>query len=252
MRWRVTAILLGLTAVIGYFTMSVVLCIITQDTVLGALTANLVTILITLMIRNKMRRHPFVQPRHVSRTEIALIPLIVVTVNLTATVTALWVKQHTGSTTLNEQVLGNTPVALVLLLGLIFAPLGEEALMRGCVYPIVRNRFSPTVTIAVTTVVFSLMHGNLAQITLTLPLGVVLGYLYERTHRLSLCVIAHSLFNLTAMLIPSKQIENVTVPIITTLATTILIAMWISVTQQMNAETDTQSQLSPTTSDKAL
>lgn len=238
---HIEAILLSLTAIIGYIAMSTMVYVITKDAVLSALIANVVAAIIVLGIRTKMRNHPFVQARRVSWTEITMAPFMIVIVNLTMTIAALWVKQHTASTTLNEQALSDTPVILLLLLGLVFAPLGEEALMRGLVYPVMRSKFSTPMTIATTSVMFSMMHGNLTQIVLTIPLGIVLGYLYERTHRLSLCVAAHSLFNFTAMLLPSKPVESAAVPIMATFATAALIIVWVLATEQMNSKMNNQS-----------
>ncbi len=75
---------------------------------------------------------------------------------------------------------------------LLFGPLGEELLFRGLVYGYARQIWSPTASVAIiiSTVAFSLHHIALnsaprglatAQVVFTVPLGIMLALLRERT-----------------------------------------------------------------------
>lgn len=85
----------------------------------------------------------------------------------------------------------------------VLAPVMEEAIYRGCLQQALRRAlFGHMARIVFTSVVFALLHwGALAEgarlsgmVTLGL-FGVLLGYLYERTGRLSMCIATHALFN---------------------------------------------------------
>lgn len=146
--------------------------------------------------------------KHISAFEYMAVPVIIIAVNLSATLIALWVKQTLNYPSPTQQLTQTTPAIAIIVMSIIIAPIGEEALMRGFLYPILRAKFSATSTIAITTTIFALLHGNLVQIVLTVPLGIALGYLYERTHNLAACIGAHMLFNLVAVLLPSVTVEN--------------------------------------------
>src|SRR5699024_12270471 len=98
----------------------------------------------------------------------------------------------------------SSDLALVLPLSLVIAPIGEEALLRGLIYPVLRKRVSVLVAVLISATTFALMHGNIVQIAATLPLAVLLALVYERTRSLWPCVLAHVGFNLAATLIPVR------------------------------------------------
>ena len=104
----------------------------------------------------------------------------------------------------SSQLRSEADLAVVLLLSLVVAPMGEEALLRGLIYPALRKRVSILVAVLVSAAVFALMHGNIVQIAATLPLAVLLALVYERTRSLVPCVLAHVGFNLAATIIPVK------------------------------------------------
>lgn len=114
-----------------------------------------------------------------------------------------------------EQVLAaqsQAPVWLLLISALVLAPVGEEALIRGMAYPLLRRAWPPLASAFVTSMIFALLHGNLAQIVLTFPLGMLLAYIYEITQRLWVPILAHMAFNVGSVLIPPAWIELMTSP----------------------------------------
>jgi membrane protease YdiL (CAAX protease family) len=88
-------------------------------------------------------------------------------------------------------------------IAVVLAPLVEETLYRGCLQQALRRAlFGRTARIVATAAVFSLLHwgalsaGAVLSGLVTLGLfGALLGYLYERTGRLAMCVATHALFN---------------------------------------------------------
>lgn len=82
-------------------------------------------------------------------------------------------------------------VALVLL-----GPIAEETVFRGGVMrPLLDRGAAPWLAVAVSAVLFGLLHGNLAQGFFAMLMGVMLALLYLRTRSLLLGCISHVLNN---------------------------------------------------------
>lgn len=149
-----------------------------------------------------------IKKQRIPTMECVMVPVITIVMTLGSTVLALWVKQSLNYPSPMQKLSETTPAIAIVIMSLIIAPIGEEALMRGFIYPVLRRKLSVTSTIAITALLFALLHGNIVQIVLTIPLGIALGYLYERTHNLLACISMHILFNATALLLPSVNVGN--------------------------------------------
>lgn len=128
---------------------------------------------------------------------------------------ALWLYSLGGSTGFDQSVQARQaagPLA-ALVLALVAAPLAEELLFRGLLYPLLRRRVSVITSVLVTTAVFGIMHGNVVQFASTLPLAVLLALVYERTRVLWPCVLMHLGFNLVATFVPPVLITPLANPI---------------------------------------
>ncbi|KOT51126.1 MULTISPECIES: CPBP family intramembrane glutamic endopeptidase [Streptomyces] len=121
---------------------------------------------------------------------------------------ALWIYVTTGSTGFDasNQTRRAAGALATLLLAMVAAPAGEEALFRGLIYPLLRKRVSIPASTLVTAMVFGLLHGNAVQFASTLPLAVLLTLIYERTRVLWPCVLLHLGFNLAAALVPAQAL----------------------------------------------
>ncbi|PUB32524.1 membrane protease YdiL (CAAX protease family) [Promicromonospora sp. AC04] len=133
---------------------------------------------------------------------------------------ALWIYATAGSAGFDRSIQARQMADLeaALLLTLLAAPLGEEALFRGLIYPLLRKRVGVLASVVVTTVAFGFLHGNVVQLALVLPLAVVLGLVYEHTRVLWPCMLSHAIFNLAATVVPAQML----VPLANPLATTAL------------------------------
>jgi len=90
----------------------------------------------------------------------------------------------------------------ILLAAVVFAPLGEEALFRGLIQPVLRRRLAPGAAIAVTALLFAAIHGHGISFLPLLGFGAVLGLAYELTGSLLVCILVHFWFNFfTALLL---------------------------------------------------
>ncbi len=94
---------------------------------------------------------------------------------------------RTSGTLLNGIVLG---IAAVIL-----APLAEETIFRGILYPAIKQRGFPQLALWGTSIAFGAIHFNGAALLPLIVLAVILTQLYEKTGNLLAPIITHSLFN---------------------------------------------------------
>ena len=149
-----------------------------------------------------------------------------IAIYLGATTIALLVKNALNAPSPIQNITDEVPIAALATLSILVVPIGEEALMRGFVYPVMRQRFSAPVTIALSACLFALLHGNIVQIILTLPLGIACSYMYEQTHSLMQCSGIHMLFNALAFITHTPTLS--TLLVVETLATALIVsALWV-------------------------
>jgi membrane protease YdiL (CAAX protease family) len=90
-------------------------------------------------------------------------------------------------------------VILVSASALIIAPLIEEFLFRGFIYPAARKRFGVTVAILSSSALFALVHQDFFSFLPIMILGVAMAFLYERRQSLVAPVALHFFHNLRAI-----------------------------------------------------
>ena len=81
------------------------------------------------------------------------------------------------------------------VLTILLAPIAEEALFRGILYPTIKQAGHPRWALWGTSVVFGIMHLNMATLAPLVFLAVVLTFLYESTDSLLTPIATHSMFN---------------------------------------------------------
>jgi membrane protease YdiL (CAAX protease family) len=81
------------------------------------------------------------------------------------------------------------------LIAVVFAPVVEEALFRGILYPALKNLHRPGLALWGSSALFALVHFNVATFVPLLIFAVVLVRLYESFENLLAPIVAHSLFN---------------------------------------------------------
>jgi membrane protease YdiL (CAAX protease family) len=78
---------------------------------------------------------------------------------------------------------------------IVIAPVAEELLYRGILYPTIKQNGHPRLAWIVSSVIFALMHQNLMVVLPLTFLAVILTLLYEVTGNLIAPITTHSLFN---------------------------------------------------------
>lgn len=84
---------------------------------------------------------------------------------------------------------------LVVIMGVVLAPIGEEIYFRGFLYPAIRKRFGVLGGIIITSVCFSALHFDLFRLIPIALGGVGLTYLYEKTANIWTNILAHGVWN---------------------------------------------------------
>lgn len=83
----------------------------------------------------------------------------------------------------------------------ILAPLGEEMVFRGLLYPWLKGRFGVPAAIIASGVLFGLFHVHPDLAVRAMALGIALGFIRERAGSLWPCVAAHAVNNSLAVLV---------------------------------------------------
>jgi membrane protease YdiL (CAAX protease family) len=101
---------------------------------------------------------------------------------------------------IEELLQARISILLFGVLGVLVAPLVEETLFRGFLYPVLARRLGVTAGIAITGVLFGLMHaaqlgGALGQIALLILVGVILTWVRARTRTVAASFLVHLGYN---------------------------------------------------------
>jgi len=83
----------------------------------------------------------------------------------------------------------------LLFFGIIIAPLIEEIIFRGFLQSALKNYFGERYAVLVSASLFAAVHMDIFAFFQILILGILLGYLYEKTQTLAASVVVHILHN---------------------------------------------------------
>lgn len=214
--WAKTVAILG-GSLAAYAAVALLVTVLTGDVVAGAAASDVAVFVLAIAYRWRSTGTPLAGPprpraRTVSFWVAAAAGLLACW--FAGQTAAAWVYTTWGSKefdAVNAAKL-DSPAWLVVLTALILAPIGEESLMRGIAFPALRRHWSPLASAFVTAMVFAILHGNLVQIVLTVPLGILLAFVYEAAQRLWPVVLMHILFNFAASFVPTKLVDGIANP----------------------------------------
>jgi membrane protease YdiL (CAAX protease family) len=101
---------------------------------------------------------------------------------------------------IEELLKARVSILLFGILGVLVAPLVEETIFRGFLYPVIARRLGVAAGIAITGTLFGLMHaaqlwGGWGQIALLILVGVVLTWLRARTGTVAASYFVHLGYN---------------------------------------------------------
>ncbi|WP_311245325.1 MULTISPECIES: type II CAAX endopeptidase family protein [unclassified Microbacterium] len=215
-RWGKTLAILG-AALATYVGTALLGTLLTGDPIAGAALSSLVALVMALAYRwgsTGSLRAGRASPRARTGQFWLAAAAGLVSCWLLGQTAAVWLYSAIGSEGFDavSQTRMDSPVWLVLLTGILLAPIGEEALIRGIAYPVLRRHWPVMAAAVLSAVVFALLHGNLVQIALTVPLGVLLALVYEHSQRLWPVIAMHVLFNVASTLTPPAFVSAIANP----------------------------------------
>jgi len=100
-----------------------------------------------------------------------------------------------------EELFQDRPSALLLMgLAILLAPLVEETIFRGYIYPVIARSWGVTAAVLVTGVAFGLLHaqqlrGGTAQIVMLIWVGIVLTWVRAKTGTVLASYLVHLSYN---------------------------------------------------------
>ena len=94
---------------------------------------------------------------------------------------------------------------MMLGLAIVLAPVAEEFLFRGLLYPFIKQLGWPRLAWIGVSLLFALIHLNAPTFLPLFVFALVLTWLYERTDCLLAPIVTHSLFNSANLLILFTQ-----------------------------------------------
>jgi membrane protease YdiL (CAAX protease family) len=91
-------------------------------------------------------------------------------------------------------IAGPQILAMILMAGII-APIAEEIVFRGVLYRFIRDRWGILWGVVLSSLIFAIVHADLAVGTTALLLGFILAVFYEYSHSLWTAVLIHAVNN---------------------------------------------------------
>ena len=170
--------------------------------VAGVLPAHLITLLIVWAIATRLGKYSIVETlglRFGQRFELwRSVGLALALYGAALVLTLVFGGQGTALDRLVES--SRAAAVMIAFLAVATAPIVEESIYRGILYPAVERASGPNVAIIVVTVLFAVPHvpqywPNLAVIFSITLLSVTLTILRARTGRLLPCIAVHFVFN---------------------------------------------------------
>jgi membrane protease YdiL (CAAX protease family) len=104
---------------------------------------------------------------------------------------------------LRNQVLPPIPISEQLILGLIFGPILEESLFRGCLLPVLARSMGTILAVIITAIIFAIFHGpqNLSHWLSFTATGIAYGWMRVASRSTSAPALMHAAYNLTICLL---------------------------------------------------
>ncbi len=99
---------------------------------------------------------------------------------------------------------------LLIIVSSILGPIIEEIVFRKVLFGMLYNRFSFIVAALISSLLFALAHFDFTHLILYTAMGIVFSYLYVRTKRIIVPIIAHVMMNTIVVVLQSfaDQLET--------------------------------------------
>ena len=86
-------------------------------------------------------------------------------------------------------------IGIIILTACIIAPITEELIFRGMIYPLLKKGIGVFWGCAISSIIFSAIHYNVLSFAVLFVFSCCLTYIYEKYNTLLVPIISHSTFN---------------------------------------------------------
>lgn len=124
---------------------------------------------------------------------VLLVPGLVVTAGTLNSIVVKFLPMTPDEQAVLEAMVSNDVLAIVF--GCIAAPFLEEMLFRGIILRSFLTQYSRSTAIVGSSLLFAVAHLNVYQFITAFTVGIVAGWLYERTRSLWPCILLHAGYN---------------------------------------------------------
>jgi membrane protease YdiL (CAAX protease family) len=121
--------------------------------------------------------------------------LLLLSVSASAVMTLFGVRQPQGEWLAWLRDLPRPQLLLILVAGVVAAPVAEELFFRGYVFNAYLAEKGTLTAYVASALIFGLVHGHVALLLAIFPMGLVLAYLYRRSGTILAPMLAHVLNN---------------------------------------------------------
>lgn len=177
---------------------------ILKQTMLLTLISNIVTVIVSIPIlifgkKNNLPKYSQEPGKFYkfSALSFTLCSTMIISV-LASLVFALFSITDSTYGLVETAIMSSNPVVQVLAV-VVLAPICEEIVFRRLVINKMLSAYSMHTAVIVSALLFAIAHGNITQGFYTFLMGILLGYLYIKTKSLLMCIIAHFINNLIAV-----------------------------------------------------
>ncbi|MCR4611058.1 MAG: CPBP family intramembrane metalloprotease, partial [Lachnospiraceae bacterium] len=88
-----------------------------------------------------------------------------------------------------------------ILANVLITPALEELVFRGIVCGELEKKFDVAPTVVLSALIFGILHFNWVQMIYATLVGLLIGYVYEETHKLWVVYAGHALLNLVVVIV---------------------------------------------------
>ena len=131
--------------------------------------------------------------------QVVAVVAIGIIINVILTQSGL-VNQSKGYAKAKETLLDGS-IFIQILCSVIVVPILEEILLRGIICTQVYFWHGSWMAIITSSIFFGILHNNIVQFIYALVIGLGLGFIFIKSKRLSICILAHSIINLVVILL---------------------------------------------------
>ena len=126
--------------------------------------------------------------------------IVVLGILLNILFTRLGILQMSDSYAKANEMLYSGNIICKIIVNCMLIPVLEELVYRGCICGQLKMWLGMWPAVIISALIFGMMHMNLVQFLYASIMGIALGYLYGKTDKLHLTILAHGLTNLVVVL----------------------------------------------------